>query len=62
MVLMLLVSDAGGVARMDESYEYVDDCVAPNCADSPQKIRVTSNKDSAAGESDHNAEASRSRE
>ena len=41
VVLALLLNEPGGVAQMDESYEYLDDWVAIACADNSIKTRVT---------------------
>ena len=41
VVLALLLNEPGGVAQMDESYEYLDDWVAIACADNSTKTRVT---------------------
>jgi hypothetical protein len=41
VVLALLLGEPGGVAQMDESYEYLDDWVAIACADDNRKTRIT---------------------
>ena len=41
VVLALLLNEPGGVAQMDESYQYLDDWVAIACADNSTKTRVT---------------------
>lgn len=41
IVLALLLNEPGGVAEMDESYQYLDDWVAIACADNSIKTRVT---------------------
>lgn len=44
VVLALLLGEPGGVAQMDEDYEYLDDWVAIACADNSHKTRVTAIK------------------
>ena len=44
VVLALLLGEPGGVAQMDEDYEYLDDWVAIACADNSHKTRVTAVK------------------
>jgi cell division protein FtsL len=41
VVLALLLGEPGGVAQMDEDYEYLDDWVAIACADDSPKTRIT---------------------
>ncbi len=41
IVLALLLNEPGGVAEMDESYQYLEDWVAIACADNSTKTRVT---------------------
>lgn len=41
IVLALLLNEPGGVAEMDDSYQYLDDWVAIACADNSIKTRVT---------------------
>ncbi|MEN3369220.1 MAG: hypothetical protein V7609_1363 [Verrucomicrobiota bacterium] len=44
VVLALLLGEPGGVAQMDEDYEFLDDWVAIACADNSHKTRVTAIK------------------